>query len=121
MSDTADRATIERELEILRTRYALMQKWARITEWFFVIACGVAATVAIVAFVMGDPATGGVSLLASLCTAFFALWFRGESWTDGISYWPAWGRMWRTQSEAQAIETMIAERERLLEDLDRQA
>jgi hypothetical protein len=119
MNAPADRATIERELEILRTRHALMQKWARITEWFFVIAGGVTATVAIVAFVMGDPATGGVSLLACLCTAFVILWFRGGSWIDGISYWPAWG-MRRTQSEAQAIETMIAERERLLEELDRQ-
>jgi hypothetical protein len=31
MSDAEARAKIEHELEILRTRYALMQKWGRIT------------------------------------------------------------------------------------------
>jgi len=41
MSDAEARAKIEHELEILRTRYALMQKWGRITQWFFVITTGV--------------------------------------------------------------------------------
>ena len=116
MSDATDRSTIEHELEILRTRYALMQKWAHITEWFFVTASGVIAIVAIVAFMMGDPATGGVALLACLCTAFFILWYRGRRWIDGISASLSYGQTWPMRSEAQAIEIMIAEREQRLRE-----
>lgn len=117
MSDDEDRARIEHELEILRTRYALMEKWARITQWFFVIACGVLAIVAIVAFMMGDPEIGGVCLLAVCGTAFFVLWFWNGGWIDMISATPTELRTWGTPSEARAIETMIAEREGRLQDL----
>ncbi len=50
MSDAKARAKIEHELEILRTRYALMHKWGRITQWFFVITTGVITVIAICAF-----------------------------------------------------------------------
>jgi hypothetical protein len=114
MSDAEARAKIEHEFEILRTRYALMQKWGRITRWFFVITTGVIALIAICAFVVGNVELGGVCLLVVLAVAFCALYQWGQPWVDMIS--PP-RRTWQATSEAHAIEMMIAEREQRLRDL----
>jgi hypothetical protein len=118
MSDAEARAKIEHELEILRTRYALMQKWGRITQWFFVITTGVIALIAICAFVIGNVEVGGVCLLVLLAVAFCAVYQWGRRWIDMISPPPRAWRTWpTTTSEARAIEMMIAEREQRLHDL----
>ena len=114
MSDAEARAKIEHELEILRTRYALMQKWGRITRWFFVITTGVIAVIAICAFVIGNVEVGGVCLLIVVVIAFCALYQWGQPWIDMIS--PP-RRTWQAPTEARAIEMMIAEREQRLRDL----
>jgi hypothetical protein len=50
MSEPKHRAKIEHELEILRTRYALMHKWGRISNGFSCITTGVITVIAICAF-----------------------------------------------------------------------
>jgi hypothetical protein len=114
MSDAEARAKIEHELEILRARYALMHKWGRITQWFFVITTGVITVIAICAFIIGNVEVGGVCLLIVLAVAFCALYQWGQPWIYMIS--PP-RRIWQAPSEARAIEMMIAEREQRLRDL----
>jgi hypothetical protein len=117
MSNAEARAEIERDLEILRTRYALMQKWGRITQWFFVIMTGVIALIATYAFVVGNVEIGGVCLFVLFAIAFCAVYQWGQRWIDMISPPPTAWRTWRATSEARAIEMMIAEREQRLRDL----
>jgi hypothetical protein len=111
----AERANIERELDILRTRYAHIQKWAQISKGFAIGAIPVIVVLLIFALA-ADPMLAVVIFIAILAGAVFIFWRPAEwRWIDLVSTNHRW---WEQQSEAQAIEDMIADRERRLEDIE---
>ena len=117
MSPAADEiAKIEHELDILRSRYAIFQRWARIMKWFF-ISLAVAVTAAIVSYgIVRDPLVAIVMTVVAVVIAGGAYVTRGDRnrrWIDVASPGPDYGR----QSEATAIETMIADREKRLAEI----
>jgi hypothetical protein len=124
-------ARIEHELDILRSRYAIFQRWARITKWYCI---GIAVTVpaALIWYAMRyvvafDPFIAGFMIIATLlvCAGLYLARDRNWRWIDAVSPPPGWPRApgfgpWKgPQSEAIAIEAMIAEREARLAALKR--
>lgn len=118
---TREIASIEHELEILRSRYAIFSFWAVVTKWFCIAAA--ATTVALLVLM----ATTRDSMMALFVTFFLVINFllvylstdfKDFRWIDLISPGPLWasGEMGR-MSEARVIETMVAEREARLTQL----
>jgi hypothetical protein len=119
MSPAADEiAKIERELDILRWRYAIFQRWAKITKWLFI---GVAVTISLALAGYGVLYDALVAVIVSVIVVVIGGGFyltRNDTeprWIDVVSPLPGWpwGRLFNIgpKSEATAIETMIAERE----------
>jgi hypothetical protein len=122
-------AKIEHELDILRSRYAIFERTAKIAKWCFIVVT-VAILLAFVCYGIHDP------LAAAIVGTIFVVIGGGvyltrhstphHRWIDVASPppgWP-WGRVFNIgpKSEAEAIEIMIAERERrLIEIKARQA
>lgn len=118
----AEITQIERELEILRSRYALMERWAKVT--MYVVRAGMVIVLLIGMYgiltgeYLGAAAAGLVLIVLLLCVV--TGWGRLR-WIDLIS-WPAPRCIWQPwESEAAAIERMIAEREARLAVLKSQA
>jgi cell division protein FtsW (lipid II flippase) len=121
MSPASDEiARIEHELDVLRSRYAIFQRLAAVMKWF-VVALVVIVPCAIVSYgVVNDDRliaalalTIGLIVITGLFLRYRAKNFR---WIDVAS--PGLSPADR-QSEAAAIETMIAEREQRLAELKR--
>jgi hypothetical protein len=111
-------ASIERELEILRSRYSLMQRWAAVTK-HAALAAGVLIFIFLVTAIVWAIMIGnsralavGVPLLLVLLLFVVGLWGRVR-WIDVI----AWGPRFVRENEAHAIERMICEREARLKRL----
>jgi hypothetical protein len=131
MSPAADEiAKIEHELDILRSRYAIFQRWAKITKWFFI---GLAVTISLAFVGYGVLHDALVAVIVSVIVVLIGGGFyltRNDTeprWIDMVSPppgWPRWhdgpwGRIFNIgpKSEAAAIETMIAEREARLAEI----
>jgi hypothetical protein len=126
MNRAADEtAKIEHELEILRSRYAIMVRWAMITKWYAIAAAVFATCLALTYAPFHDPLA--VFMVAAIVMVFVAGLYlvrdRNYRWIDAVSPPPGWPHApgfgpWRgPRSEAMAIETMIAEREARLADI----
>jgi hypothetical protein len=135
MSPAADEiARIEHELDILRSRYAIFERWAKIMKWFS-ISLAVVVTAAIVGYgIVRDPLVAAVMALVVVVIGGAIYLIRDSSayrwiyltrassadrWIDSVSPSPGW-RCGGPKSEAAAIETMIAEREARLADIRKQ-
>ncbi len=127
MSSAPDEITrIEHELDILRSRYATFQRWAKITKWYVI---GLAVTILLGLLALVGSGLVYDPLAAVVISGIFLLIGGGlyltrdkeHRWIDAVSIppgWP-WGRMFNIgpKSEAEAIETMITERERRLAEI----
>jgi hypothetical protein len=116
-------AKIEHELEILRSRYSIFERWAKITRWY-VIGAAVIASSALVGYAFfHDPLVGAFAAVIVMIIGGLLCLARDNDirWIDVVSWWP-WGRIYNIgpKSEAVAIETMIAEREARLIAVSRQ-
>jgi predicted membrane chloride channel (bestrophin family) len=125
----AEIAKIEHELDILRSRYAIFQRWAKIMKWFFI---GLAVTISLAFVGYGTLHDALVAVIVSVIIVVIVAGLyltRNDTayhrWIDVVSPapgWP-WGRIFNIgpKSEAAAIETMIAEREARLADIKKQS
>ena len=125
-------ARIEHELDILRSRYAIFQRWARITKWY-VIGLAVIVPSFVVTYAPFDDPLAVVIVAGIVVVIGAGLYLardRNWRWIDAVSPPPGWphgngfgiGPWSGPKSEAVAIETMIADREaRLAEIKDRPA
>jgi hypothetical protein len=113
-------AGIKRELDLLGARYRLMQRWAmaaKYAAWVLLLALIVAEAAAIIT---GNVVAGAAaSFFIIIYLLAFILFYGTEiRWIDVISPVPGY-TMWQfRQSEARAIERMIAEREAKLSTLN---
>jgi hypothetical protein len=137
--DRADEiAQLKHELDILRTRYALFEKWGRVLRIFFMLWVPAFAAVVVLVLVkvyLYDALTG--LFAASFAAAAAAIfWFvsrdvrpvRYRRWIDISSsallfpwtFFPAapYPSPGGRPSDAQLIERQIAEREQRLAELD---
>lgn len=108
---------IRHELDILRTRYGLMKRWAVATKYaafLFAMALLAIETFAIIVFNVAAMAAAALFIFVVLF-ACIMFWGTDARWIDFISMGIRFGRM--RQSEARAIEQMIAEREAQLRTL----
>jgi hypothetical protein len=124
--NAAEIAKIEHELEILRTRYATFERWAKVVKSFVI---GIAAIVSVTTIGYGviyDPLVAALVILvvAVIAGAFYLTGdYRAIRWIDVVSPPPGWPREigWFPHrgpaSEAIAIESMIAIREARLAEL----
>jgi hypothetical protein len=110
-------ARIEHELDILRSRYAIFQRWAKIAKWFFI---GLAMTLLLALVGYGTVYDPLAAVIVSMIFLMIGggLYLTGnvtgrDRWIDIAAPGPAYGR----QSEATAIETMIADREKRLAEI----
>ena len=130
---------IEHELEILRARYALFEKWGRITKVFLATVIPASLILIVVLSVRAIPNDlfFGLFIGGMICVAVGLLWFgvrlgplcpnsRAQNWRaiDMVSPQPypsdffPWNRFFSGPlSEAQEIEDMIAVREKRLAEL----
>ena len=119
MGPAADEiAKIEHELDILRSRYVIFQRWARIMKWFS-ITLAVVVTAAIVSYgIVRDPLVAVVMTVVVVVIAGGAYLMPGSAyrWIDLASPSPGW-RCGGPKSEAVAVEAMIADREKRLAEL----
>ena len=117
MSASDERLKIEHDLAILRSRYALMQKWAVITKWFFIGCCPVLAAIVVYALIAGDTVSAALTVFLVLILAMAVIALPPIRWIDAISGSPHGFAGTLAVSEARAIESMIAEREQRLREL----
>jgi hypothetical protein len=126
MSPAADEiARIEHELDILRSRYAIFRRWARITKWYFIALAVIVPSFVVTYAPFDDPLA--VVIVAGIVIVIGAGLYlardRDYRWIDAVSPPPGWPRgngfgPWSgPKSEAEAIETMIAEREARLAEI----
>jgi hypothetical protein len=126
MNRAADEtAKIEHELDILRSRYAIFVRWARITKWYAMAAAVFATCLALTYAPLHDPLA--VFVVAAMVIVFVAGLYlvrdRNWRWIDAVSPAPGWPHapgFWPrrgVESEAIAIEAMIAEREKRLAEI----
>jgi sensor histidine kinase YesM len=126
-----DIARIERELEILRSRYALMEYWSGVLRVFFKLLLPILAIVAIViayiVITLVDVVFGlfTISLFVIIGVLGWLVQSRNSSshsmrWIDLASPLPRFNR-WlypNSRSEAEQIEEQIATREKRLAQLN---
>jgi hypothetical protein len=118
MGPAADEITkIEHELDILRSRYAIFQRWARITKWFFIGVATIISCVGVGYGIVYDSLVAAIVSVVVVVLGGAVYLTRGDRdyrWIDMIS--PGPGPLGTRTSEAAAIERMITEREaRLVE------
>ena len=139
MDRDAEIAQINRELEILRDRYALYERMGRMLRVFFlamipVVAIG--ALVLAIKFFLVDPLYGLFFVGGALIFSVAIYWLIAGSdirWIDLASQpprfanpytyttdYPGFGSFFyrRQPSDAETIERQIADRERRLAELD---
>jgi hypothetical protein len=142
MDREAEIAQLTHELDILRTRLALYERWGRIVKIFFMIWTPLFAAVVIFGLVkvfQFDVFMGGFFVALAIVIGLAAWLMRGwgrprrakghSLWTDivappmgprsfaaGIP--PFYGLGRRRRSDAEIIEDQIAEREHRLKELD---
>jgi hypothetical protein len=119
-----DMARIERELEILRGRYRMMQWSSKIGIGVVLAGTAVIAGLGVYGWWAGEFLAIGVSVpfLIVLLIGFVIVWLHGLRWIDVFNPPPFAGRMlWpvRADSEARTVERMIAEREASLAQTSR--
>jgi uncharacterized membrane protein len=108
-------AKIEHELEILRSRYGIMVRWARIMKWYVIGLAVVLTSVGVGYGLVYDPLVAAIIavVVTVLGVAFYLTRDRNWRWIDCASPRAEYAKI----SEAAAIETMIAEREARLADI----
>jgi hypothetical protein len=119
MNRAADEtAKIEHELDILRSRYAIFQRSARIMKWYIIALAVIAASAGVGYSLAYDPLVAAiiVVVVAVVGVAFYLTRGQAPRLIDFTSPGPDYARI----SEAAAIETMIAEREARLADIRKQ-
>jgi hypothetical protein len=108
-------AQIEHELAILRSRYVLMQRSAKLTKMGFVVFLGIMAALAIFAMALGNVLAAFVSLFILVIAALLILIFPNARWIDIVTPEPFAARAFSHRtSEAEIVESQIAEREQRL-------
>jgi hypothetical protein len=119
MSDVNDEvAQIEHELEVLRSRYALMERSARITKFAFIVFLAIMAALAIFAIAVGNAPAIFLSLFILVAAALQVLLSPNTRWIDIVTPEPFAARTFaRRTSEAEIVESQIAERELRLADI----
>jgi hypothetical protein len=111
-------AQIEHELDILRSRYTLMERSARVTKVAFVAFVTIMAVLAIYGMVLGQAAAIFMSIGVLVIVALLALTTPGVRWIDIVTPEPfAPWTFSRRRSEAQIVESQIAEREQRLAEI----
>jgi hypothetical protein len=127
---TEERAQIEHELEMLRTRYALMMRWGRVKNIFVrpVSAIAVAGTLL---YVFAVDVELGINIIGVAAVAVGALSIghntihrrdRDHVVLPPSKFYPltSFSRTWsfpKRKGAAEAIEEMIASREKRLAEL----
>ena len=127
---TEERARIEHELEMLRTRYALMMRWGRVKSIFvrLVSAIAVAGTLL---YVFAIDVELGINIIGAAAVAAGALWIRRNTIhrreRDHVvlppsKFYPltSFSRTWsfpKRKGAAEAIVDTIALREKRLAEL----
>jgi hypothetical protein len=98
--DRSEAAQIERELEILRSRYALMERSAKVAK-------------------IGNMPALFMSLAILVIAALSVLLYPNARWIDIVTPEPfAAGRFSHRTSEAEIVETQIADREQRLAQIN---
>jgi hypothetical protein len=127
-------ARIKRELEILRSRYALVERWGRIMKWFLSICMPLAAIAVFTLIIVNRErvsATFGSGVVFWCSLVGFAaiigagLWIvifprsdEQSRWIDIVSPLPYFSFYQGSRSEAEQIEEQIAAREKRLMQLN---
>ena len=127
---TEERARIEHELDILRTRYSLMMRWGRVKNIFvrLVSAIAVAGTLL---YVFAIDVELGINIIGAAAVAAGALWIGRDTIhgreRDHVALPPSkfypltsFSRTWsfpKRKGAAETIEDMIASREKRLAEL----
>ena len=122
-----ERAQIEHELEMLRTRHALMARWGGVARVFVAIVIPVSAIALAYAFVVDIVV--GLFIIGVSAVAAAALWVAygptpnrevdrarippSQFYPFGLSFSLAW-YLPKQKSDAETIEDMIALREKRL-------
>jgi hypothetical protein len=125
MDRDAEIAEIRRELDILRTRYALYAEWGRILKIFFTIGVplmAVGGAVTAIA-IFGTDALLAAFFVFMIAVMAAVIWLimnlgvggRAPGWIDLAS--PPARFTITSPSDARVIETQIAARERRLAEL----
>jgi hypothetical protein len=119
MSDVNDEvAQIEHELGVLRSRYALMERSARITKVAFIVFLVIMAALAIFAIAEWNVPAIFMSLIILVAAALQVLLFPNTRWIDIVTPEPFAARTFaRRTSEAEIVESQIAKRELRLADI----
>ena len=124
--ETADEiAQIERELEILRSRQALMARWGRVTRVFLAITVPVIAILLPIAVVFAFDIFVGIFIIGMFACAAVALWIingQAPAPLDQRAPWqfPPVGVFWfwlSFRSETETIQDMIVLRKQRLAEL----
>ena len=129
MERDAEIAQIKRDLEILRARHALYERWGRILKVFFVVWAPVLIIISIVALALRLAAFGAVysglflGLFAVVAAILWLFHYAPSAdlfqlrWIDLASA-PLFGSSFSfRRNDVQMIEEQIAERERRLAEL----
>ncbi|MEA2951264.1 MAG: hypothetical protein QOJ96_784 [Alphaproteobacteria bacterium] len=124
---------IEHELEVLRSRYAIMERWGRVLKAFYLVFLPLAAS-GIAIYALMDDVVVGLFIIGIVLAVAAIIWFSRDApknpsalpvrWIDMASPNGPWNNYFlyqaaRFPSEARAIEEMIAARETRLAELKR--
>jgi len=117
--DRSEAAQIERELEILRSRYALMERSAKVAKIGFIVFLAIMAALAVLAIAVGNMPALFMSLAILVIAALSVLLYPNARWIDIVTPEPfAAGRFSHRTSEAEIVETQIADREQRLAQIN---
>ena len=93
--NAAEIAKIEHELEILRSRYAIFERWAKVAKWFVIgVAVIVSATIIGYGLIHDLLVAMLMTLVVVVIAAAFYLTgdYRALRWIDVVSPPPGWPR-----------------------------
>ena len=133
MDRDADTGEINRDLELLRTRYANYERSAMVMRALVVYIIPLIAFAVAIKLFLFDPLYGAFFVVVSVLFFGAAFWFVGSlglRWIDFVSqsprgiynpyfFTPDVAPDQRARSEAELIEWQIADRERRLRELGR--
>jgi hypothetical protein len=117
--DRSEAAQIERELEILRSRYALMERSAKVAKIGFIAFLAIMAALAIVGVAAGNVLVVFVTLAVLVFATLLVVAYPNARWIDIVTPERFAQRSFSHRtSEAEIVETQIADREQRLAQIN---
>jgi hypothetical protein len=113
--DSSEAAQIERELEILRSRYALMERSAKVAKIGFIVFLATMVVLAGVGIAVGNMVAVFVTLAILVIAVLLVVAYPNARWIDIVTPERFAQRSFSHRtSEAEIVETQIADREQRL-------